>query len=256
MPDSILQNIRNSVLIITLNRPGVKNKINTQMVAQLADIKDSINSDDHIRAIIITGAGEKVFSMGTDLKEFRSAVKGWESLKRFSVALVLNQITKPIIAVINGDAFGQGLELALACDLRICSARARFAMPQILQGGIPWDGGTQNLPRLVGRSKGLELILSGKTIDAQEAHEIGLVSRVAPPDKLMRVAMNIARAMAAKAPIALRYAKELIKKGMDMTLEQGLSLEADLYSLLHTTRDRNEGIRAFLEKRSPKFDGR
>ena len=162
----------------------------------------------------------------------------------------------PSIAAINGDAIGIGLELALACDLRICTETAHFAMNHIMYGGIPWDGGTQRLSRIVGRGKAMEMILTGEVIDAQEAHSIGLVHRVIPDDEILTVVMDTAREIASKGPIAVRYAKEAIRKGMDLTLEQGLRLEADLYFLLHTTSDRTEGIKAFQEKRSPRFEGR
>jgi len=168
----------------------------------------------------------------------------------------VSQLEQPAIAAINGDAFGEGLELALACDLRICAEHARLAMPQIQYGKIPWDGGTQRLSRLVGRGKALELILTGDMVDAQEAYRIGLVNQVIPYTQLMETAMDVARKIASRAPIALKYAKEAVHKGMDMTLEQGLRLEADLYLLLQTTRDRKEGIRAFQEKRTPQFEGR
>jgi len=162
----------------------------------------------------------------------------------------------PTIAAINGDAFGQWLELALACDIRISAEDARFSMPQVTYGEIPWDGGTQRLARLVGRGKALEMILTGEVIDALEAYRVGLVNRVVPRKALMKEAIALASEMADKGPIALRFAKEAVCKGMDLTLEQGLRLEADLYFLLHTTQDRTEGIRAFIEKRPPKFEGR
>jgi enoyl-CoA hydratase/carnithine racemase len=151
---------------------------------------------------------------------------------------------------------GQGLELALACDIRICSSKARLGMPQVANGDIPWDGGTQRLARLVGRGKALEMILLGETIDSAEAGRIGLVNQVVPDEKLSETVMLIAGEISKKGPLALRFAKEAIFKGMDMTLEQGLRLEADLYYLLHTTSDREEGVKAFQEKRTPKFEGR
>jgi enoyl-CoA hydratase/carnithine racemase len=161
-----------------------------------------------------------------------------------------------VIAAISGDVIGQGLELALACDLRIASETSHFGLPQIKTGHLPSDGGTQRLSRLVGRGKGLEMILTGEIIDAQEALRIGLVNKVVPKKDLMEVTMKMAQEMASRGPIALRYIKEAIYKGMDMTLEQGLRLEADLYLILHTTKDRTEGIQAFRGKRKPKFEGK
>jgi enoyl-CoA hydratase len=146
--------------------------------------------------------------------------------------------------------------LALACDIRIATERSKFSLPQIEWGVIPWDGGTQRLARLVGRGKALEMVLTGERVDAQEAHRIGLVSKIVPPDQLMKEAMDLAKEMATKGPVALRYSKEAINKGMDLTLQQGLGLEADLYLLIHTTKDRTEGIKAFQEKRKAKFEGK
>jgi enoyl-CoA hydratase/carnithine racemase len=156
---------------------------------------------------------------------------------------------------IGGDAIGLGLELALACDIRIAADTAHFGFPHIKEGLIPWDGGTQRLSRVVGQAKAMEMILTGEVIDAEEAYRIGLLSKVVPAEELMPVTIDMAREMASKGPIALRYAKEAIQKGMDLTLEQGLRLEADLYFLLHTTKDRTEGITAFREKRTPEFEG-
>ncbi len=244
-----------SVGLITLNRPNSKNAINEQMAGELARIGNEISSDNDVRAIIVTGAREKGFSIGTDIEEFRSSDSREDLIKRLSVGPIFDTFDLPIIAAINGDALGQGLELALSCDLRICVEAARFAMPHVTLGEIPWDGGTQRLLRLVGKSKSLEIILTGEMIDAQEAFRIGLVNKVVSSKELIAEAMDMARGMAAKGPIALRYAKEAICHGMDLNLEEGLRLEADLYFLLHTTRDRTEGIEAFREKRRPEFKG-
>lgn len=251
----VLYRKKDSVLIATISRPNSKNIIGPQMVEQFAGLRNQIVLDHHIRVIIITGAGRESFSRGADLEQSRQSEKGPELLGRLSIASIVSQLERPTIAAINGDAFGQGLELALACDLRICAEHARLAMPQIQYGEIPWDGGTQRLSRLVGRGKALELVLAGEAVDAQEAYRIGLVNQVIPYKKLMETAMDVARKIASRAPIALKYAKEAVHKGMDMTLEQGLRLESDLYLLLQTTRDRIEGIRAFQGKRSPHFDG-
>ena len=154
------------------------------------------------------------------------------------------------------DAVGLGLELALACDIRICTEPCHFGFPHIEKGSIPRDGGTQRLPRLVGKAKAIEMILMGESIDAREACRIGLVNRIVPSEDLTASVMKMALEMASKAPFSLKYAKEAICKGMDLTLEQGLRLEGDLYFLLHTTRDREEGIKAFREKRTPRFEGK
>lgn len=242
------------VAIITFERDGTKNAIDVKIAEEIKDSKKKISMDDDIRVIVITG--NKTFSARTDRDEGALFENKAELIKRLSFASIIEQLDQSAIAAINGDAFSQGLEVALACDLRICSDSAHFAMNHLSYGDIPWDGGTQRLSRLVGKAKAMEMILTGKIIDAQEAHRIGLVHRVLPEAELLTVSMDMAQAMASKGPIALRYAKEAIKKGMDLTLAQGLRLEADLYFLLHTTKDRAEGIKAFREKRSPRFKGR
>ena len=226
-----------------------------QLVDELAQLCAEIDLDDEIRVVILTSSREKSFSIGIDLIGGISRTNE-EVQQFFSFAEPITILYRPVIAVIYGEAIGKGLELALACDIRIASETSHFGLPHIKTGLIPWDGGTQRLARLVGRGKALEMILTGEAIDAQEAFRIGLVNRVVPTGELMEVAMKMAQEMAPKGPISLRYAKESIYKGMDMTLEQGLRLEADLYLLLHTTKDRTEGIQAFREKRPPKFEGK
>lgn len=252
--EMVLFQKKKSVAMITVNRPDSKNAINTQMVAELEDIRNEISSDNAIRVVIITG--KETFCTGTDTEEFSLSDNKAEVIQQLSISSIVAGLDRPTIAAINGDAFGQGLELALACDLRICTETARFAMNHMAYGNIPWDGGTQRLSRLVGRGKAMEMILTGDVINAREAHRIGLVNKVVPPQELLAVVMDMAKEIASKGPIALRYAKEAVHKGMDLTLEQGLRLEADLYFLLHTTSDRTEGIRAFQEKRSPQFEGK
>lgn len=234
-----------------LYRPKTGNAINEQVAAELADICREINIDDTTRVVIVTGAGRQIFSVGTEPRKRKG--KGAQFL---SVAASVAALKCPTIAAINGDALGQGLELALACDIRIAVAKAKFALPHIASGLIPWDGATQRLLRIVGITKAMEMVLTGETIDAREALRIGLVSKVVPPDELIPLVKNMAQTMAAQSSLALSFAKEAINKGMDLTLEQGLRLEADLYFLLHTTEDRAEGIRAFLEKRPPQFKGK
>jgi enoyl-CoA hydratase len=164
-------------------------------------------------------------------------------------------INQPTIAAINGDAIGEGLEIALSCDLRIASGKARFGLPQIIERRIPMNGGTQRLPRIVGKGKALEMVLTGEIIDARTAFEVGLVNKVVDHDNLQSEVETIAKNIAGKAPWALQYVKEAVNKGLDLTLEQGLRLEADLYFLLHTTSDRTEGITSFLQKRTPQYKG-
>jgi enoyl-CoA hydratase/carnithine racemase len=244
------------VMVVNLNdiviaRPGI-----ARLSDELTEICAEIAWDEEVRVIVITGSGEKSFSLGTGLNRTVSGCNQEEEIKFFSIAEPIARMDRPVIATIRGDAFGQGLEMALACDIRIAAETSRFGLPQINAGLIPWDGGTQRLPRLVGREKAIEMILTGETIDAKEAYRVGLVNKVVPPEKLMSTVMSMAREMASKSSIALRYTKEAVYQGMDLTLEQGLRLEADLYLLIHTTKDRTEGIKAFREKRVPKFEGK
>lgn len=219
---------------------------------ELTELVNEITWDEETRVVILfLSVDKEFFPLG-----IVPGVKKEEKIKSWFLTEPISRLDKPVIAAINGDAIGTGLELTLACDIRIASETSYFGLPHIKTGLIPWDGGTQRLPRLVGRGKALEMILTGEIIDAQEALRIGLVNKVVPEAELMRVTMDMAQEMTAKGPIALRYAKEAIYKGMDMTLEQGLRLEADLYLLIHTSKDRTEGIQAFREKRTPEFEGK
>ena len=247
---------KESVTTITLGCSKAKDGGDTRMSADLKDIRAEIARDKTVKVVVITGDDQDVFCTGTDKEEFYAFKNRAERIALFSVASTIASFNCPTIAAINGDALGQGLELALACDLRICSQNAAFGMPHVTAGEMPWDGGTQRLARLVGRAMALELILLGETIDAPEAYRIGLVHRVIPQDELMSVVLDLAQKMAAKSPVSLAYVKEAIYKGMDLTLQQGLDLEADLYYLIHTTGDRTEGIKAFREKRPPQFKGK
>lgn len=221
------------------------------MALELAQVVQTINQDESVRVVVLTGSG-RAFSVGWERLRVRSAGE----LAPYQAASAIALIHSPVVAVLNGDAVGQGLELALAADIRITSAAARFSMPQLQYGIIPWDGGTQRLPRLVGRAHALSLLLTGVTIDASEALRIGLVSRVVEPESLAAATDEVVGQIAAGAPIAAQYAKETVAKGMDMPLDQALRLEADLNILLHGTRDRREGLRSFQERRPPRFHGR
>jgi enoyl-CoA hydratase/carnithine racemase len=245
---------RGAVGVITLNRADRQNAITAQTAAELREIRSHVGWDSGIGVFLLTAAGTG-FSIGTDAESFQQFDRREEAIKYHAAAPHIASLNQPVIAAIDGAAFGQGLELALACDIRICSDGARFAMNQIKSGGMPFDGGTQRLSRLIGRMKALEMILCERVVDAREAEEIGLVNRIVPQKALLPEALKLAEDLAAKGPIALRYAKEAVMKGMDMTLSQGLRLEADLYFLLHTTADRREGIEAFREKRPAKFEG-
>ncbi|MFC1913218.1 enoyl-CoA hydratase/isomerase family protein [Chloroflexota bacterium] len=238
---------------ITLNRPRSNNSINERLAEEMFDLCSEIQRDSNVRVVTITGAGT-TFCMGTEWDGQVSVEIA--SSKQWSVATTVAKLDLPVIAAINGDAIGQGLELALACDIRIASNTACFGFPHIISGLIPWDGGTQRLPRLVGRAKAMEMILTGESISAEEAFRVGLVTKIVGLGELSKAVAEMAQGVASRAPTAIKYAKEAVNKGLDITLEQGLRLEADLYFLLHTTKDRTEGIRAFHEKRRPKFKGK
>ncbi len=237
---------------LTLNRPRAGNTINLELANELVDACRTINQDDEVRVVVLTGAGD-AFCTGFDLAELDKYVPGKNASSLSANAIA--GINCPVIAAVNGDALSAGLELALSCDIRICSENARFGFPETSYGLIPSGGGTQRLPRLVGRGKATEMVLMAEPVDAAEAYRFGLVSRVVPMKKLYDEAEEIAKKLISRAPIAVRYAKEAVNKGMDMTLAQGLRLEADLSFLLQTTKDRAEGIKAFLEKRKATFKG-
>ena len=247
--NTVIYEKKESIGSITLNLSDSGDVITNRLSEELADICASVTSDEEIMVVIITGGG-KHFYVGSDL------AYGEQETWLPSITQMIISINPPVIAAINGDALGHGLELALACDLRVAAETARFGLPQIISGFIPWDGGTQLLPRIVGKGKAMEMILTGEVIDATQAYNIGLVNKVVPLEELMPTVKDMAMAVTSKAPISLRYAKEAIHKGLDLTLEQGLRLEADLYHLLQTTEDRTEGIKAFQERRTPQFKGK
>lgn len=230
-------------LILTLSRPGRRNRLNAAMGLRLIELAQAIEDDDAIRLVILTGAGS-TFCAGFDPDVAPGAVE--------SLALV----SKPTLALINGDCLDEGLELAVALDLRAGLAGARFVLSQLRRGSLPHFGGTQRLSRLVGGGQALRMILSGEAIDGREARRLGLLTYLAASRReLQRCATRIGAAIARRAPLAERLAKEAVLKGYDMTLAQGIRLEEDLYALLQTTTDRAEGISAFLEKRKPLFKG-
>lgn len=254
---------REHIGYITLNRPEAANAINIQMAMELEEVCGQINQEEDIRVVVISSTGNETFCSGEDLYQITVAVPGElpslaelkEFTLRYNVAAMIAGIECPVIAAINGNASGTGLALALSCDLRIASDKSLFSVPEVARGNLLANGLTQWLPRIVGRGKAMELILTAEPIDAAEAYRIGLVQRVVPHQEVFTEAEKLAGEIAARAPIALRYTKEVINKGLDLTLEQGLRLECDLYMVLQTTRDRTEGILAFRKKRKPVFKG-
>jgi enoyl-CoA hydratase len=247
------------VATVTLSRPDVHNAMNEAMRRDLTRCFDAIATAEDVSVVVVTGAGERAFSAGADIREFvepQVPVRFREQRRRLDFRQAMDRCWQPIIAAVNGFALGGGLELALACDIRIAAVGATLGLTEVNLAIIPGGGGTQRLPRLIGRGKALEMILTGARIPAEEALRIGLVERVVPAGEALKAATELARAMAAKAPVALRYAKEAVVKGLELPLADGLRLEGDLSTLLRTTEDRLEGAKAFLEKRAPRWTGR
>lgn len=255
---TVLFDTADGVATITLNRPDVHNAMNEAMRRELTALFTELATDDAVRVVVVTGAGERAFSAGADIREFvapQPPTRFREQRRRVDFRAAMDRCPQPLIAAIRGYAFGGGLELALACDIRIASDDARLGLTEIDLAIIPGGGGTQRLPRLVGRGKALEMILTGARLGAAEALGVGLIERVVPAVEVLAQAQALARILADKAPVALRYAKEAVVKGLELPLAEGLRLENDLATLLRTTEDRVEGARAFLEKRRPRWAG-
>jgi len=249
---------RDGVAYITFNRPAVHNALNNAMVAGLETALAHIENDPEVRVVILTGAGEKSFLAGSDIKEIstRTPLQGVENSRRRQGALTrLERLPVPSIAAINGFAFGVGCEIAMACTLRVASARAKFGQLEINLGIVPGAGGTQRLPRLVGKGKALELILTGKIIAADEALKIGLVNAVAEPGDLMDNCLEFAGALKEKSPIAVKYALRAVNEGLDTDIDTGFKLEGLCLAACLSSEDSKEGLAAFIEKRKPRFRG-
>ena len=256
--EAIRYELADGIATITLNRPNVHNAMNERMREELTACFGEIAQGGDARVVVVAGAGDRAFSAGADIREFvapQVPVKFRDARRRVDFRAAMDRCRQPIIAAIRGFALGGGLELALACDIRIASEDSQLGLTEVNLAIIPGGGGTQRLPRLVGRGKALEMILTGARIDAREALRIGLVERVVPAGEAHSAAQALARTLAEKAPVALRYAKEAVVKGLGLPLEDGLRLENDLATLLRTTEDRIEGAKAFLEKRKPRFTG-
>ncbi|MET3918867.1 E-phenylitaconyl-CoA hydratase [Variovorax sp. OAS795] len=256
----IVKTVQDGVAIVTLNRPEAMNSIDPESNEQLLAIWDQVSSDEEIRVVVLTGAGERAFCTGADLKKTMppadsAARQVFRAGTRHSNFGTL-QTDKPVIAAINGYALGGGLELALLADIRICSENAQFGLPEVRVGSIPGAGGTQRLIRAVGQSDAMWMLLTGDRIDANEALRIGLVSKVVPLSALQQTAINLARAMAANAPLAMTAAKRLAMTGRELPLAGGLELERQAFGVLRDSEDRLEGRRAFADKRAPVFRGR
>ncbi len=248
----------NGVAIVTFNRPKALNALNRATLEELADVIEDIKSSEDVKVLIITGAGEKAFVAGADIKEFQKMTP--LAAKRFAelgqrIFFELEELPIPVIACVNGFALGGGCELAMSCDFIYASDNARFGQPEINLGIIPGFGGTQRLSRLVGRSRALELCLTGDMIDAQAALEIGLVNQVIPQQQLMEATLDVANLLASKSRVALRGIKQVIHKGLAVDLRHGCAMEVDAFAVAFSSEDAKEGVAAFLEKRQPNFTG-
>ncbi len=257
--ENILFEKKNSIAYVTVNRPKVLNALNMATMEELRGAFHDIKNDDGIRVVILTGSGEKAFVAGADISELavQDAVTGKKYAHRGqSVLNLIENLGKPVIACINGFALGGGCELALACTMRLASDNAKLGQPEVKLGIIPGYGGSQRLPRLVGKGLAMQIVLAGEMITAQEAHRIGLVNEVTATADLIPRAEAIAAKIIANAPLAVQYAMEAVNKGMEMTLAEGLFLEAALFGVCCATEDKKEGTAAFLEKRAGKFKGK
>jgi len=256
---TMLFEIKDRIAFVTLNRPDKLNALNDQVMLELADAAERIATEPDIKGAILTGSGPKSFVAGADIGDLSRqgpfdgkarAQRGQAVLRR------LETCGKPVIAAINGFALGGGCELAMACHIRIASENAKFGQPEVKLGIAPGYGGTQRLPRLVGKGVAMQLILTGEMIDAQEAYRIGLVNKVVPAADLLAECEKLMRGILAMGPLAVRLAMEAVDQGLEMTLDEGLLLEANHFGLLAATADMKEGTAAFLEKRAAKFQGR
>src|ERR1700756_2917244 len=257
--ENILVEKKNSIAYVTVNRPKVLNALNMATMEELRTVFTDIKNDAAIRVAILTGSGDKAFIAGADISELakNDAVSG-KAYTHQGQAIIdgIENLGKPVIACINGFALGGGCEIAMACTMRLASENAKLGQPEVKLGIIPGYGGTQRLPRLVGKGLAMQQVLTGEMITAQEAHRIGLVNEVTAPGELIPRAEAIAAKIVANAPLAVQYAMEAVNKGMEMTLAEGLYLEATLFGVCCATEDKTEGTKAFLEKRQAQFKGK
>ncbi len=256
---NVLYEKKGTIAYVTVNRPKVLNALNRSTWTDLRSAFEDARDDATIRGVILTGEGEKAFIAGADISELAhaSAVEA-EASSRFGqeVLDLIESLGKPVIAAINGFALGGGCETAMACTIRIAAPQAKFGQPEVKLGLLPGGGGTQRLPRLIGKGRALQLILTGGMIGAEEAYRVGLVNEIVPAAGLIQRAEAILQQIAANAPVAVRYALAATNKGMETSQSEGLALEASYFGLCAGTEDKNEGTSAFLEKRAPQFRGR
>ncbi|HEY2739321.1 MAG TPA: enoyl-CoA hydratase-related protein [Thermoanaerobaculia bacterium] len=256
--ETILMEREGRVAILTVNRPDKLNALNDQVREDMLAALAQVESDDSVGVVVITGAGEKSFIAGADIGEFagRSPFDQRHAMRSPRIFDIMSSFPKPVIAMINGFCLGGGCELALSCDIRVASEKARFGQPEIKLGLIPGGGGTQRLPRLVGTGHALRLILTGDMIGAAEAQSIGLVEMVVPHEELRAKTLELAQKMAAMSPLTVKVAKEAVRASEKMSLEEGIVYERDLFCLCFSTEDKQEGVDAFLAKRAAQWKGR
>jgi len=256
---NLLYEKKDGIATITINRPKALNALNEETLPEFLSSLEDAEKDKKVRVIVITGAGEKAFCAGLDLKTVKdiSVIKAVETSKLGQkLTLAIEELGKPVIAAINGYALGGGLELAMACDIRIASENARIGQTEVNVGLIPGWGGTQRLPRLVGKGIAKELVFTGKMIDAKTAERIGLINMVVPPEKLKSAVEELSKVIMSKPPIAIKLAKELINSSIETDQGTGLVHEAEAFGILASTEDYREGVSAFIEKRKPEYKGK
>jgi enoyl-CoA hydratase len=257
--ETLLYDVASGLARITVNRPDKLNALNGTVIRELGEAAEAAANDQAVRAVILTGAGPKAFVAGADIGELttQGPMDGRARARAGQLVFrAFEHMNKPVIAAVNGFALGGGCELAMACHIRIASDTAKFGQPEVKLGLLPGYGGTVRLPRIVGKGRALELLLTGAIIDAAEALRIGLVSRVVPADRLLAEAETLARSIMEQGPLAVRSVLEAVDAGYEMSQQDALLLEASLFGLLSSTDDMREGTRAFLEKRKPAFEGR
>lgn len=256
--ENILFEVQDGVGVLTFNRPKSLNALNPATIEEVNDVIERVRQDDSVKVLVLTGAGEKAFVAGADITKFQEmnpltaklfAARGQE------VFFKLEALSMPVIACVNGFALGGGCEIAMSCDFIYASDKAKFGQPEINLGVIPGFGGTQRLPRLIGRAKAKELCMTGEMIDAQQAKELGLVAKIFPADQLMAETMKVAKLLASRSQVALSGIKMVIDRGVDVDLKSGCSLEAEAFGVSFSSEDAKEGVAAFIEKRKPNFKG-
>ena len=254
--DNLLIEMSEGVALVTINRPKALNALNMDILRELISAFETLQTNADLRAVILTGAGGKAFVAGADIAN----MAGFDAMQAREFGRLGQRLMRaietfplPVIAAVGGFALGGGCELAMACDIRLASENAKFGQPEVNLGVIPGFAGSQRLPRLVGKGMAKELLYTGDIIDAREAHRIGLVNKVVETDKLMETAREMARKIASKGPVAIRFCKEAVDNGMEMEIDKACAYEADLFALCFATEDQKEGMQAFLEKRPARF---